>query len=102
MKGKEVFTTKKAFDLEKAISLAEVREEFVLNDFEVYFSKKYESYFTVIETTEGKLFYTWGEVIADKFKQLSELPSDEWKGLVLRVVKRKSKNGRNYVDLEAV
>lgn len=102
MKGKDIFTTKKNFDLEKAIPLAEVREEFVLKDFEVYFSKKYGSYFTVIETAEGKLFYSWGQVIADKFNELVGLPPEEWKGLVLRVVNNQSKKGRKYISLEAV
>lgn len=102
MKGREVFSTKRTFDLEKAIPLAEVREDFVLNDFEIYFSKKYECYFTVIETAEGKLYYSWSKVIADKFKAMANLPAEEWKGLALRVVKRRSKNGRFYISLEAV
>ncbi len=102
MKAKNIFTTKRNFDLEKAIPLTEVKKEIVLNDFEVFFSKKYNSYFTVIETAEGNLIYSWSVVIADKFNKLNELPSDEWKGLVLRVVKRKSKNERIYVDLVTV
>lgn len=102
MKAKVIFTTKRIFDLEKASPLTEIKKEIVLNDFEVFYSKKYDSYFTVIETAEGNLIYTWSEVIADKFKKLNELSPDEWKGLVLRVVKRKSKNGKIYIDLEAV
>ena len=102
MKAKDIFTTKRNFDLEKAVPLTEVKKEIVLNDFEVYFSKKYSSEFTVIETEEGNLIYSWSKVIADKFKKVNELPYDEWKGLVLKVVKRNSENGRTYFDLEAV
>lgn len=102
MKGKDIFTTKRKFDLDKAIPLSEVKKEFILNDFEVYYSKKYDDYFTVIETAEGELLLSWSKVITDKFNKLSEMPSNEWKGLVLKVVKRKSKNGRTYLDLETV
>jgi len=102
MKAKDIFTKKKTFDLEKAVALSEFEGTFVLKDFEVYFSKKYSSEFTVIETEEGTLIYSWSKVIADKFKKVNELPYDEWKGLVLKVVKRDSENGRTYLDLEAV
>lgn len=102
MRGKDIFAPKRKFDLDKAIPLSEFKTEFVLTDFEIFYSKKYNDYFTVIETAEGKLLVSWSKVITDKFKKLSELPSDEWIGMVLKVVKRKSSNGRIYTDLEAV
>lgn len=102
MKGKDVFTKKKVFDLEKAIALAEVEGSFVINDFEVYFSKKYSSEFTVIETKEGDLIQSWSKVIAEKFNKLADLPEEDWKGLELKVVEKTSDAGRNYFDLELV
>jgi hypothetical protein len=102
MKGKEIFTKKKTFDLEKAVALSEFEGTFVLKDFEVYFSKKYSSEFTVIETEEGTLIYSWSKVIAEKFKKLADLPEADWKGLELQVEEKTSEAGRNYFDLVTV
>ena len=106
MKAKDIFTKKKTFDLEKAVALSEFvgtfEGTFVLKDFEVYFSKKYSSEFTVIETEEGTLIYSWSKVIAEKFNKLADLPEADWKGLELQVEERTSDVGRNYFDLVAV
>lgn len=102
MKGKDLFTKKKNFDLENAVALSKVEESFKLKDFEVYFSKKYSSEFTVIETEKGELYHSWSRIIADKFKQLADMPEEDWKGLELKVEEKTSENGRNYFDLVAV
>lgn len=104
MKGKDVFTSKKSFALENAVPLANLEREdsFILNDFEVYFSKKYGSNFVVIQTEAGTVLYSWSEVIADKFKQLVDLDPEEWQGLELKLVEKTSDKGRGYFDLQAV
>ena len=77
MKGKNIFQKKKEFDLESAVKLSEVKGETVeLNDFEIYTSRKYRTDFAVIETGEGNLYMTWGQVVVQKLEELKELPAD--------------------------
>lgn len=104
MKAKNIFKTKKSFDLEGlGVPLVSFNKTIVLKDFEVYHSKKYGSDFTVIETEQGDIIYTWSSVIADKFSQLADMEGEDWKGLELRkVVKKSGSSNRQFHDLEVV
>lgn len=104
MKGKNIFKSKKSFDLEGVgVPLVSYENNIVLKDFEVYYSRKYGSSFTVILTEQGDVIYTWSGVIADKFSQLAEMEEKDWKGLVLKkVVKKSSSSNRQFHDLEVV
>ena len=98
-KAREVFKQKKSFELEDAKALQK-DVEVVLQDLEIYHSKKYNSAFGVIQGANGELYYTWSTVVCDKLDQLKYMDEEDYRGLPLKAVEKSSQEtGRTYLDL---
>ena len=89
----------------------EVKTEtvYVVKDFAILNDKKNNSEYTVF-VSEGSPnnFYFGGTVVTDKFKRIIELVTDEEldelkkEGIPVMFIMKKSKNKRNYMDMELI
>ena len=89
----------------------EVKTEtvYVVKDFAILNDKKNNSEYTVF-VSEGSPnnFYFGGTVVTDKFKRIIELVTDEEldelkkEGIPVMFTMKKSKNKRNYMDMELI
>ena len=83
----------------KAINLKEmVGKEIEIIGYEIKYSKKYKTEFTIIKTRDGKKYITFSGVIKRQVQEYDSFIYDD--GLICTVTERVNQHGTFYLCLE--